>query len=137
MLHTWGGIYNDDSPIPDELRQYNGYTYFNTKKELNSVLMKICPYGGYGLCTDIKEGNLTHKRTIACMTVLLDDKEYYLEYDFGYEYPEDVARFKFMENTCDCNMYNRLSDEYDELEPMDYPCGFNIKVVDFKVEYRD
>lgn len=54
MLHTWGGLYNNDSPTPKELRKYEGYTFFQDKCEMDIVIEKLKKYSDYGFMMDIK-----------------------------------------------------------------------------------
>lgn len=77
-------------------------------------------------------------RTIASMNLRTPEgKLYPYSYDFGYDYPEDSARFMFYEGnySCDCNLSDFLHDA-GYIEQGDWECGDTIKIEDFKVDYK-
>lgn len=141
MIHIWGGAWNEDShpSIEKDLGIKSGYHYFDTEQELKDFENKLKPYSHLGLVRDIKHGVMSHKRTVAICTFEYKGKEYIIDYDFGYEYPEDSAHFMFYDGnySCDCNRSMFISRKYgkDTMEELD--CGYKIELKDFKIEYRD
>lgn len=134
MLHVFGGAFNEGSPV----RHLRGYHYFNTKDKMNELLDKLLPYQHLGLVRDVKEGYLTHKRTIACMDLVYKNKTYHIEYDFGYEYEEESAEFMFFEGnySCDCNLSSFIQDQCDkDFEELN--CGYEIEIENFEIKYLD
>jgi hypothetical protein len=139
MIHIWGGAWNEDATpsIKEDLGIDEGYRYFNTKEERDIFSNKLKPYEHLGLVRDFKEGELTHKRTIAIVDFYYNGKEYNIEKDFGYEYEEESARFMFFDGnySCDCNRSLFISRKYEEFPELD--CGDLIQMISFKIEYRD
>lgn len=138
MLHVWGGFQNDGNGVPQEIKDLAGYTYFDSRKDLDNFMKKFNPYKHHGFAYKIEEGELSHKRTIAKMNLRYKEKIYPLEFDFGYEYPEDSARFMFFDGnySCDCNLSLFIGDYLDEeFEELD--CGNEIDILDFEVVYKD
>lgn len=133
MLNWWGGC---EEKVKSEYG-YENYMYFDSKEERDKVKSNIMKFNKFGLAFDTKEGYLTHKNTVVCMNLNYEDKIYYLEYDFGKDYPEDSAKFMFFDGnySCDCNKSLFIQRDLEE----DFPemgCGDEIKISDFKVEYR-
>ena len=64
------------------------------------------------------------------------DKTYHYIYDFGYEYPEESARFIFFDGnySCDCNLSSFIQEQ-DENFPF-LKCGDEIKIENFVVRYE-
>ena len=133
MLHWWGGC----TPIIKEKYEYEEYMYFKSKEDRQEVINNLLKFDKYGLVIDKKEGELTHKDTIAKVTCLYNGKEYKFEYNFGKEYPEESASFMFFDGnySCDCNKSLFIQRYCDESFP-ELLCGDNIMIVDFKIEYR-
>jgi len=140
MIHIWGGAWNEDSypSIKDDLGIEGGYYYFKTKKEVEEFSESLKPYEHLGLARDYKEGEMSHKRTIAIMDFKYNSKIYKIEYDFGYEYEEESAEFMFFEGnySCDCNKSMFIQEQCDEDFP-DLNCGELINIISFDIEYRD
>lgn len=141
MIQIWGGAWNHDAEpsIEKDLGIKEGYYYFDTEKELKDFEKKLDKYSHLGLARDKKRGVMSHKRTIAICTFEYKGKEYIIDYDFGYEYPEESAHFMFEDGnySCDCNRSSFIARQYgddviDELE-----CGDEIELIDFRIEYRD
>lgn len=133
MLHWWGGC----EEKVKELYGYDDYIYFDSKEELYKVKNNIMEFHNLGVAFDEKEGELTHKDTIALVTLKYQDKIYTYEDNFGKEYPEDMVRFQYEENnySCDCNrslFIQRYCDEsFSEMN-----CGEEIELVNLEIVYR-
>lgn len=143
MVHIWGGAWNHDAnpSIEKDLGIKEGYYYFNTEEEKNKFIQLIRQdkYEKQGLATDCKHGIMTHKRTIFVATLKYKDKTFVIHYDLGYEYPEDSAIFYFTEGNfgCDCNRSLAIRWEYGEDAIPKLPCGDEIEMSDYHVEYQD
>ena len=143
MAHIWGGAWNKDAnpSIEKDLGIKEGYHYFKTEEERDRFLklIKQDKYLNQGLALDLKEGELTHKRTIFVADLKYKDKVYTIHYDFGYEYPEEVAIFMFEEGnySCDCNMSSFIQDEYGEDAIEELDCGEEIEMINYHFEYLD
>ena len=143
MVHIWGGAWNDDAnpSIEKDLGIKDGYHYFQTEKEKDRFceLLNNPIYSKQGIARDIKYGYMTHKRTIFVGTFKYKDREYVLHYDFGYEYPEEQARFQFLENnySCDCNRSIFIREEYGEDAMPELECGNEVELLDYHFEYED
>ena len=104
---------------------------------MDEVISKLRQYEDYGLAIGILNGYFTHKDTVACLTFLYDGNEYYYEYNFGKEYPEESAEFMWEEGnySCDCNRSSFLAEKYDVFKEMDeFDCGEDIELVDIKID---
>lgn len=143
MVHIWGGAWNDDAnpSIEKDLGVKSGYHYFDTEEEKNDFLKLLDNpiYSKQGIARDIKYGAMTHKRTIFVGIFKYKDEEFVLHYDFGYEYPEEQARFQFLENnySCDCNRSIFIREEYGEDAMPELDCGDEIELLDYHFEYED
>lgn len=141
MIQVWGGAWNKDAEpsIEKDLGIKEGYYYFDTEQELNDFKDKLKPYSHLGLARDEKHGVMTHKRTIAICTFEYNDKEYIIDYDFGYEYPEGSAHWMFEEGnySCDCNKLMFIREKYGEDIMEELECGEHIELKDIRIEYRD
>lgn len=141
FLHIWGGA------IPTLEKLYGikeEYYWFKTFEERRKFINKIRKHSKLGLAIDTEEGEMTHKRTIAEMDLLYyKDKIYHIKYDFGYEYPEDAARFMFFEGnySCACNLSSFIQDQCDEnfpdLECYDEDGNEQIEIQNFVIKYED
>jgi hypothetical protein len=133
MLHWWGGC----EKKVKEMYQYDNYMYFDSKEGREIVKHNISQFDHLGLAYDEKEGELTHKDTIALVTLKYKDKIYTYEDNFGKEFPEDIARFQYEENnySCDCNrslfIQRYCDDEFPEMD-----CGDEIELVNLEFVYR-
>lgn len=142
MVHIWGGAWNHDAnpSIEKDLGIKDGYYYFDAEEEKNRFIQLIRQdkYEKQGLATDCKHGIMTHKRTIFVATLKYKDKAFVIHYDLGYEYPEDSAIFYFTEGNfgCDCNRSLAIRWEYGEDAIPELPCGDEIKVTDYHIEYQ-
>lgn len=143
MVHIWGGAWNKDAnpSIEKDLGIKEGYHYFKTKEERDRFLklIKQDKYLNQGLVLDLKEGEMTHKRTIFVADLKYKDKVYTIHYDFGHEYPEEQAIFMFEDGnySCDCNRSLIIQDEYGENAIEELDCGEEIKMVNYHLEYLD
>jgi len=133
MLHIWGGAFNEGNPLHGK----DHYYYFDTECEIKHFSASLKKYEKYGLMRDMVEGVLKHKRTVAFIDFKYNNEVYSIEYDFGYEYPEESARFAFFENnhSCDCNRSMFISRKYPEFEEMG--CGEKIDMIKFDIKYLD
>lgn len=137
MIQVWGGFTNKGNGVPKEIKKLEGYHYFNSMEEVEEFKNKFEPYRCHGFMCNIESGdNLTHKRIVALVELEYKGKKYNIEYDFGYEYSKESARFMFFEGNydCDCNLSLFLNRKYKYFPVLS--CGRNIKLVDFKIEYR-
>lgn len=143
MVHIWGGAWNHDAnpSIEKDLGIKKGYYYFDTEEEKNKFIQLIRQdkYEKQGLATECKYGIMTHKRTIFVATLKYKDKTFVIHYDLGYEYPKDSAIFYFTEGNfgCDCNRSLAIKWEYGEDAIPELPCGDEIEMTDYHVEYQD
>jgi hypothetical protein len=133
MLHWWGGC----EEKVKEVYQYENYLYFNSKEERDFAKDQIKQFSKYGLAFDEKEGELTHKDTIALVTLKYKDTIYFYEHDFGKEYEEKYVRFQYEENnySCDCNRSLFIQWYCDETFP-ELDCGEKIELINLEVIYR-
>lgn len=143
MVHIWGGAWNKDAnpSIEKDLGIKEGYHYFKTKEERDRFLklIKQHKYSSQGLVWDLKEGEMTHKRTIFVADLKYKDMVYTIHYDFGYEYPEENAIFMFKDGnySCDCNRSSFIQDEYGENAINLLDCGEDIRMLNYHLEYLD
>ena len=141
MVHIWGGAWNKDAnpSIEKDLGIKEGYHYFKTKEERDRFLKLIKQYSSQGLVWDLREGEMTHKRTIFVADLKYKDMVYTIHCDFGYEYPEEQAIFMFEDGnySCDCNRSLFIQDEYGENAIQELDCGEEIKMVNYHLEYLD
>ena len=142
MVHCWGGAWNPNAnpSIKKDTGITEGYHYFTDELEKNSFieLLNIPKYKKQGLVYTVDYGEMSHKRTIFVGTFKYRDKEYILDYDFGYEFPEDQALYMFTDGNygCDCNRSSFLRCMYGDEIP-DLGCGWEIELLDYRFEYRD
>ena len=143
MAHIWGGAWNKDAnpSIEKDLGIKEGYHYFKTKEERDRFLklIKQYKYLNQGLVWDLKEGEMTHKRTIFVADLKYKDMVYTIHCDFGYEYPEEEAIFMFEDGnySCDCNRSLFLQAEYGEHAIQELDCGEEIEMLNYHFEYLD
>lgn len=133
MLHWWGGC----EDLVKEKHGYDNYLYFNSKEERDIVKEQIIKFDEYGLAFEEKEGEFTHKDTIALVTLKYKDKLYHFEDNFGKEYPEDMIRFQYEENnySCDCNR-SLFIQRYCDVSFPEMECGKEIELVNLEIVYR-
>ena len=143
MAHIWGGAWNKDAnpSIEKDLGIKEGYHYFKTKEERDRYrfLKLIKQYSSQGLVWDLREGEMTHKRTIFVADLKYKDMVYTIHCDFGYEYPEEEAIFMFEDGnySCDCNRSLFIQDEYGENAIQELDCGEEIEMLNYHLEYLD
>ena len=143
MAHIWGGAWNENAnpSIEKDLEIKEGYHYFKTKEERDKFLklIKQDKYLNQGLVLDLKEGEMTHKRTIFVADLKYKDMVYTIHCDFGYEYPEEEAIFMFEDGnySCDCNRSLFIQDEYGENAIQELDCGEEIEMLNYHLEYLD
>lgn len=141
MAHIWGGAWNENAnpSIEKDLEIKEGYHYFKTEEERDRFLKLIKQYSSQGLVWDLREGEMTHKRTIFVADLKYKDMVYTIHCDFGYEYPEEQAIFMFEEGnySCDCNRSLFIQDEYGEDAIDELDCGEEIEMLNYHLEYLD
>jgi len=78
------------------------------------------------------------KRTIAKVLLRYMEKEYTIEEDFGYGYPEESASFMFEEGnySCDCNLSTFIQQQCDRAFPT-LDCGEEIEIVDIEIIQKE
>lgn len=136
FLKIWGGAMPH---LEKDLGIKQNYYYFRTEKEREEFLDKVSPYTKYGLAISTKEGVMSHLRTILDVVFDYNGRIYAFSYDFGYEYPEDAARymFEFGEYSCDCNKSLLIKKFCDENFPR-FSCGKSgIKLKNLSVRYLE
>lgn len=79
------------------------------------------------------DGESARKKTIAKIIFKHQDRQYEIEYDFGYGYDPAAAKYSFEETnfSCDCNRSILIRQKYPEFEEID--CGNEIKMETFDV----
>lgn len=134
FLHIWGGAMPH---LERELGIKDNYYWFKSEEERRKFIKQISHFSEFGLIIDKKDGEMTHKRTIAEMDLIYNNKTYHLEYDFGYEYPEESANFMFFEGnySCDCNKSLFIQDIEENFPELN--CGDEIKIQNFVIKYLD
>ena len=141
MAHIWGGAWNENAnpSIEKDLEIKEGYHYFKTEEERDRFLKLIKQYSSQGLVWDLREGEMTHKRTIFVADLKYKDLVYTIHCDFGYEYPEEEAIFMFEDGnySCDCNRSLFIQDEYGENAIDELDCGEDIEILNYHFEYLD
>lgn len=139
MIKIWGGAWNDDTnpSIKKDLGIDEGNYYFSNKEELSDFVRKLSPYRHLGIVTDVVEGELTHKDTVAVMDLVYNDIRYLLEYNCGKEYKKENAEFMFFDGnySCDCNK-SLFIQRYCDESFSEMGCGDEIKIENFRIEYR-
>lgn len=142
MVHCWGGAWNPGAnpSIEKDLGITMGYHYFTDEKEKNCFIqfLNIYRYKQQGIVFTVDYGEMSHKRTVFVGTFRYQDKDYILDYDFGYEFSEEDAVYIFTLGNfgCDCNRSTFLRCKYGDAVP-DLGCGSEIELVDYHFEYLD
>jgi hypothetical protein len=133
FLKYWGGA---EPYIQKELGTTKQNFWFDTKEERDKFAERLKKYNKHGLVIEKREGQLTHRRTIAEITVKYRGKEYSFEYDFGYEYPIVDAKYMFSTGnySCDCDLSLFIRSDYPDFPEL--KCGDEIRMVSFKIKYR-
>lgn len=133
MLHWWGGCEKEVK----EKYNYDNYLYFNSKEERDKVKKLLMKFNNLGLAFDEKDGVLSHKDTIAIVTLSYNGKAYKYEDNFGKEFPEETVRFQYEENnySCDCNRSLFIRYHCDKNFP-ELNCGNEINLEKLEIIYR-
>ena len=133
MLHWWGGC---ESEVKKKYG-YDNYLYFDSKEDRDMVKNQILKFDNLGLAFDEKEGVLSHKDTIAIVTLEYNDEIYIYEHNFGKEYPEDMVKFQYEKNnySCDCNRSLFIQRYCDENFP-EMDCGDEIELLKLEIIQR-
>lgn len=77
-------------------------------------------------------------RTVVVLDFRYKDADYHIEYDFGYGYEEDTARYMFEDGNyaCDCNRSRIIKRFYPDF-PLIRDCGGDIKMLKLDVVFKD
>jgi hypothetical protein len=135
MLHTWGGFYNAEHAAKHGLK--GGYFWFDTAKERDDYLKNLQAIekrlSAHALAFTTSEGDNTRLRTVAEMTLIHDWKSYDFEYDFGYAFDHESARFMFTNGnySCDCNLSSFLRRKHPEFPELS--CGVTIEICGLEI----
>lgn len=125
-LHWWFDTVADREAFKQQLRGMDLHRH--RSNHISLMMVEYDPMDASGNECD------THKRTVAVMKFKLPTDEVMpLEFDFGYGYPHDSARYMFEEGnySCDCNRADFL--KLDD----DWKCGETIEMVEFTTEERE
>ena len=142
LFQFWGA---DGETIAKELdiTERTGHVFsvwFDTeeaREKFYEVIENIEMELGLFVAKSEEEGKNVRFRTIAKMILVLADcREYAIEYDFGFGYPDHTAHYMFFEGnySCDCNKSIFIHQQYPEVAEMD--CGSNIAIKDFEIIYK-
>lgn len=136
LLHVWGEVMNEDL-IERDLGIKGQDFWFSTKQEREEFKRRLYDFArerGAIIAFAEHEGLDVRKKTIAKIVFEYEDKEYCLDYDFGYGYPPDSAEYLFTDGNyeCDCNRSTFLHKKYPDFPEME-ECGERIKMVKFEV----
>lgn len=139
MIQIWGGAWNEGvyPSIKKDLGIDKGYHYFKTKEDRDKFINKLRPYEKLGIARDLKEGEMTHRDTVAIMDLVCNGIRYPIEYNLGKEYEEENAEFYFFDGnmSCDCNKSLLIQRQCCEYFP-EFNCGDEIEIENFRIEYR-
>lgn len=141
-LHYWGGVQNDRW-IERDLGITKTDFWFDTRAEraeFKKKLSRVADNRKQIIVFAEYEGPMCKKRTVARMRMrLADGRVFGLSYNFGFGFPEDVARYMFESGnySCDCNRGAFLDMAYGLPELADLDCGDAITMDDFAVEFID
>lgn len=135
-LYYWGEVCNSD--IINKAIGVSCQDFFFASKEermaFKAKLKAIADFNRVCIMFAEHDGPNAIKRTIAKMVMQLPDgREVPFEYDFGYGYEAESAKYMFMDGNyaCDCNRSLFLHKSHPEIQEMD--CGDNIILKDFAV----
>ena len=131
FLQCWGGIYNNDL-IKKHFGLEGGNFWFETVEDRNifkDTIKRFADKQGQAVSFAEYEGADCKKRTVAKIVLTHEGKDYPLEYDFGYGFPEDAAFYMWEDGnySCDCNKSIFLHEKYPEVPETD-TCGDKIKI---------
>jgi hypothetical protein len=129
-LKIWGGAMET---IQKELGVKEKDHWFHTKEERDAFINKLKPYNHLGLAYSKEEGEDVRKRTIVKLHVKYKGEEYTFEYDFGYAYSIDNAKFMFEDGnySCDCNLSIFIKEKYPDFPELD--CGNEVEYISIEV----
>lgn len=139
-LGFWGEITNDKL-VERELGIEKRDFWFNTEEErirFKAKLAAVAKKYKVIIAFKEKEGRQVRFRTVAKMVMVLPDRrEFPYEYDFGYAYGPESARFMFEDGNyaCDCNRSLFISKEHPEIK--EWPCGDEIRLKNFMVALEE
>jgi hypothetical protein len=109
---------------------------FDTSEERGEFVAAVRANRHWTVVLDSADGPDTHFRTVAVCVFRYSMREYRVEYEFGYGYPEDSVRYMIEEGnySCDCNRSTRIAEKCLEFNGMD--CGDEIELVSLVIERR-
>lgn len=139
-LCFWGSI-ESDGYASQKLGTEDRDFWFETAEERDQFQQRVNDLAVAAdrmVVFNTSEGPLCTKRTVAVMVLIVDGKDYDLEYDFGFGYSADSAYWMFHEGNygCDCNRSLFLHRRYPEVKERE-ECGEEIVMKSFKVEHRE
>lgn len=139
-LFTWGGIENNDLPLSKfgELGNY----WFSTSEQrkcFKKQIKRLAEEYNKGVCFREEDGIHTWKKTIAVMDMVYREKTYQFEYDFGYGYSVESAKYMFEDGNyaCDCNKSIFLGEFYPEDFSEELECGELISIARLNIRFDD
>lgn len=139
-FNVWGGYFQSNAARDAGYR--NGTYFFSDKKSRDSYLKEMSMAAarcGEICVSDLFEGEAARERTIACMTLIVGDACYPMEYDFGYgSYGHADYMFKEGNYACDCNRSMFIRQLYGNVPglPPESECGEKIGMKDFTIRYE-
>jgi hypothetical protein len=150
-LHVWGGYFETAGALARA--HHPGVYFFPTREARDAWLAEMSAAAlassvCQGMASTVFEGEDARDRTIACLTLVVGDAEYPMEYDFGFGFDEAGACYMFEDGNyaCDCNRSLFLRRLYgdvpglpaanEEMRLGDFvpsECGDTIRMKDFRV----
>jgi hypothetical protein len=135
FLKFWGA---EETDIVKKYDIKDTNFWFNTWEEREAVKRKILGISKNLGISEEEGSHLTHRETIACITLGYKKKKYYFEESFGFEYPLDSVYYMFEHGnfSCDCNKSQFIQQYCDKKFP-ELDCGNLIDLVDIKIKLGD
>ena len=80
---------------------------------------------------------MMYKRTVFIGVFQYKDKQYTIHCDFGVDYPDDSAKFMFLDGnySCDCNRSLFIQQEYGDDAITELDCGDEIVLKEYHIEH--
>jgi len=135
-LEYWGQVENENW-IERDLGIKERSFWFNSEEEraaFKANLKEVASQHDVIIAFREEEGELTHKRTIANVELKYKGMPYSFKFDFSYEYPDEAARYMFIDGnySCDCNKSSFIQSYCDSNFP-ELGCGDEIEMVNLKI----
>ena len=139
LLHFWGEIMNNNL-VERELKISGNYCWFDSsieRQKAKEAINNIAKKYNVVVAFSEEEGNLVRYKTVAKMILRYKNKDYELDYDFGYGYPAESAMYMFRDGnySCDCNKSLFLADKYPDDFKDEFECGDKIQIIKFTIKY--